>query len=45
MKHAEKLVARILFLEGIPIVGKLKEVKIGAEMWTILRPERYWKIY
>ncbi|HUT66388.1 MAG TPA: bacterioferritin [Spirochaetota bacterium] len=32
MKHAEKLIARILFLEGIPIVGKLKEVKIGAEV-------------
>lgn len=32
MKHAEKLIARILFLEGLPIVGKLKEVKIGAEV-------------
>jgi len=32
MKHAEKLIERILFLEGIPIVGKLKEVKIGAEV-------------
>ncbi|MCR4394854.1 MAG: bacterioferritin [Dehalococcoidales bacterium] len=27
MKHAEKLIARILFLEGIPIVSKLNAIK------------------
>ncbi|MEJ5202096.1 MAG: bacterioferritin [Anaerolineales bacterium] len=32
MKHAEKLIARILFLEGIPIVSKLNEIHIGAEV-------------
>jgi len=32
MKHAEKLIARILFLEGIPIVTKLNKVHIGAEV-------------
>jgi bacterioferritin len=32
MKHAEKLIARILFLEGKPIVSKLHEMKIGAEI-------------
>ncbi len=32
MKHAEKLIARILFLEGIPIVSNLKEINIGAEV-------------
>ena len=32
MKHAEKLIARILFLEGIPIVSKLKAMHIGAEI-------------
>ena len=32
MKHAEKLIARILFLEGIPIVDKLSPVHIGAEV-------------
>ncbi len=32
MKHAEKLIARILFLEGRPIVSKLKDIKIGAEV-------------
>ena len=32
MKHAEKLIARILFLEGLPIVSNLKEINIGAEV-------------
>jgi bacterioferritin len=30
MKHAEKLIARILFLEGIPVVSNLNKVTIGA---------------
>ena len=30
MKHAEKLIARILFLDGIPVVSNLNKVKIGA---------------
>ncbi len=32
MKHAEKLISRIIFLEGTPIVNKLKDIKIGAEI-------------
>jgi len=32
MKHAEALIGRILFLEGTPIVSKLKEIKIGAKV-------------
>src|SRR5512135_2762459 len=32
MKHAEKLIGRILFLEGIPIVSKLKEMHIGKDV-------------
>ncbi len=32
MKHAEKLIARILFLEGRPIVSNLKKINIGAEV-------------
>jgi bacterioferritin len=32
MKHAEKLIARILFLEGTPIVGELKKMHIGADV-------------
>lgn len=30
MKHAEKLIERILFLEGTPVVSNLKEIQIGA---------------
>ncbi len=32
MKHAEKLIGRILFLEGTPIVSTLKAIHIGAEV-------------
>ena len=32
MKHAEKLIARILFLEGSPIVSKLNKINIGADV-------------
>ena len=32
MKHAEKLIARILFLEGTPIVSNLNQIFIGAEV-------------
>ncbi len=32
MKHAEKLIARILFLEGKPIVSNLNPMHIGAEI-------------
>ena len=32
MKHAEKLIARILFLEGRPIVSNLNPIHIGAEV-------------
>lgn len=32
MKHAEKLIARILFLDGRPIVSTLNKITIGAEV-------------
>ena len=32
MKHAEKLIARILFLDGIPIVSNLNKIHIGSEV-------------
>ena len=30
MKHAERLIARILFLDGTPVVSSLKKINIGA---------------
>jgi bacterioferritin len=32
MRHAEKLIGRLLFLEGTPIVSNLKKIHIGAEV-------------
>jgi bacterioferritin len=32
MKHAEKLIERILFLEGIPVVSELRKMHIGADV-------------
>ncbi|MFZ5868790.1 MAG: bacterioferritin [Thermodesulfobacteriota bacterium] len=32
MKHAEKLIARIIFLEGQPTVSKLKKIQIGSQV-------------
>jgi bacterioferritin len=32
MKHAEKLIARIIFLEGLPKVSTLNKINIGAEV-------------
>jgi len=32
MKHAEKLIGRILFLEGRPTVSKLNKITIGADV-------------
>jgi bacterioferritin len=37
MKHAEKLIARILFLEGMPIVSNLKKMNIGANVEAQLK--------
>lgn len=32
MKHAEMLISRIIFLEGIPIVSEYRKINIGAEV-------------
>jgi bacterioferritin len=37
MHHAEWLIARIIFLEGIPIVSKLNPMKIGKEVPEMIR--------
>lgn len=39
MKHAESLIARILFLEGRPIVSSLKDIKIGADVEKQLKSD------
>ncbi|MCX8160717.1 MAG: bacterioferritin [Candidatus Saccharicenans sp.] len=40
MKHAESLIGRILFLEGIPIVSELKKIAIGEEVPRMLEFDR-----
>ncbi len=37
MKHAEWLIQRILFLEGTPVVSKLRPMKIGADVQAMLK--------
>jgi len=36
MKHAEKLIGRVLFLEGLPIVSKLNPLRIGKDVSGII---------
>lgn len=40
MKHAEKLIARILFLEGIPIVSTLNKISIGDNVEKQFKNDR-----
>jgi bacterioferritin len=37
MKHAEKLVGRILFLEGTPIINKYNAIRIGTDVPSDLK--------
>jgi len=37
MKHAETLIARVLFLEGKPIVSVLNKITVGAEVEAQLK--------
>jgi bacterioferritin len=37
MKHAEKLIARIIFIDGKPTVSKLNKIVIGADIETQLK--------
>lgn len=40
MKHAEKLIGRILYLEGMPIVSDLKKIHIGDMVTKQLENDR-----
>jgi bacterioferritin len=37
MKHAEKLIGRILFLEGQPVVSQLNKIHVGESVETQLK--------
>lgn len=37
MRHAESLIARILYLDGSPVVSKLNEINIGANVESQIR--------
>lgn len=39
MKHADQLIKRILFLEGLPNVQKLGQVKIGQNIEEIIKSD------
>jgi bacterioferritin len=40
MQHAEKLIGRIIFLEGLPIVSNLNPLHIGADVENQLHNDR-----
>jgi bacterioferritin len=40
MKHAEKLIGRIIFLEGTPTVSKLNRIAIGSNVEDQLKNDR-----
>lgn len=39
MKHAEKIISRILFLEGMPIVSELNKIEIGSAIQEQFRKD------
>jgi len=45
MRHAEWLIARILFLEGTPIVSKLNPIKIGKTVPEIISNDKDAELY
>ena len=45
MHHAEWLIGRILFLEGLPIVSKLNEMKIGKNVLEMVGFTSFFEIF
>ena len=41
MVHAEKLIARIIFLDGKPVVSRLNDIHIGQEVENQLENDRH----
>ncbi|MHB1314695.1 MAG: bacterioferritin [Christensenellales bacterium] len=41
MKHAEKLIGRILFLEGVPVVSNIHDIKIGSDAVKMLAYDHF----
>ncbi|HET6412799.1 MAG TPA: bacterioferritin [Anaeromyxobacter sp.] len=39
MKHAEKIIGRILFLEGLPAIAKLNPIAIGPDVKAIIESD------
>jgi len=44
MKHAEKLIGRIIFLEGAPTVSRLNEINIGADVQSMHKNDHFSEI-
>ncbi len=40
MKHAEKLIGRILYLEGTPVVSKYRQIDIGKDIPSQLQKDK-----
>ena len=40
MKHAEAIIGRIIFLEGIPVVSELQKMHIGADVLKMFANDR-----
>src|SRR5689334_7174842 len=43
MKHADELIQRILFPDGLPNVQRLNPIQVGEKVEQILKANRRWK--
>src|ERR1700679_782214 len=39
MKHADELIRRILFLDGLPNVQRLNPIQVGEDVEQVLKPD------